>query len=81
MNISTNFLFGNVNGKKIQHEEIHQEGHGIALLLSHDNIVPRVFVNSGEVYICRHNLERGSFCKFAQNCLLSVQVSPNLMGK
>ena len=26
-------------------------------------------------------MERGSFFKFAQNCLLSVDVSPNIMDK
>ena len=32
--------------------------------------------------VCRlDNMENGNLFKFAQNCLLSVEVSPNLMDK
>ena len=30
-------------------------------------------------FVDRHNMERGSFFKFAQICLLSVDVNPKLM--
>ena len=51
---------------------------------SHDTRLPRVFENSREwrdvaCCVCRDNMECGSFFKFAQNCLLSVEVSPNSM--
>ena len=41
-----------------------------------------VCLSTVEIYcICRHNMERGSFFKSAQICLLSVEVKPNLMDK
>ena len=61
-------------------ESIRREGHDITLPLSHC-ISASCIANSGEICACRHNMEHGSFFKFAQNCLLSAYVSPNLMDK
>ena len=57
-----------------------QEGHNIMLFFNHDIRLPRMFVNSGEL-LRLSNMERGSFFEFAQNCLLSIEVNPNLMDK